>query len=275
MTAPRDDEEWRKKITAALVAGQSILNWDNVEHQLTSPSLAAVLTTRDWCDRVLGRTEMVTVPQRATWLVTGNNLRVGGDIARRCYWCRMDAQVASPWQRVGFRYPRLLDYVLTHRGAILGAALTLARGWFAAGCPKATVPMIGSFEDWAETLGGVLGNAEIKGFLDNLDKFHEQVDEEEVAWESVLAAWDAAYGKREVTVAEITRDLMSIPQQQAPTIVALREALPAHLAESLVQDGGRNFGHRLGAALAKRADGVFGSLRLLKVTGGKTKKREK
>jgi len=43
----------------------------------------------------LGRTEMAKdLPQRATWMATGNNLHVGGDLARRCYWIRLDAGMA-------------------------------------------------------------------------------------------------------------------------------------------------------------------------------------
>src|SRR5439155_1740787 len=98
-TAPTDDEEWRKKILAALMAGATIMFFDNVEHPLTSPSLAAALTSPDFTDRILQRSEIAKVPQRATWIATGNNIRVGGDLVRRCYWIRLDAGVARPWQR--------------------------------------------------------------------------------------------------------------------------------------------------------------------------------
>src|SRR5439155_10191048 len=43
MTAPREDDEWRKKITAALLAGATAITIDNVRHPLTSPHLAAAL----------------------------------------------------------------------------------------------------------------------------------------------------------------------------------------------------------------------------------------
>ena len=68
---------------------------------------------------------------------------------------------------------------------------------------------MGGFEDWTETLAGVLRYAGFEGFLENLPAFHEHIDEDEVAWESFLAAWHAAYGDREVTVARITQDLVS------------------------------------------------------------------
>jgi hypothetical protein len=256
-TAPRDDEEWRKKITAALLAGATVMFFDNVEHTLSSPSLAAALTTRMWSDRILGRSEMARdIPQRVTWMATGNNLHVGGDLARRSYWIRLDAAVARPWQRETFRYPQLLAHVLENRGPLLAAALTLGRAWFAAGCPKATVPKLGGFEGWADTIGGVLAYAGVSGFLDNLDYLYEQVDEEETVWEHFLSSWYNEYGNQPQTVAELTADL-----QKGES--ALRDALPGELAEALSRDGkGMSFTKRLGNALAKRVDAIFGSLRL-------------
>src|SRR5205807_7134299 len=64
-TAPKDDDEWRKKILAALLAGTTFMFFDNVEHVLSSPSLAAALTSPDFMDRILQRSEIARVPQRA------------------------------------------------------------------------------------------------------------------------------------------------------------------------------------------------------------------
>ena len=128
-TAPHDDEEWRKKITSALLAGTTFLWFDNVESKLSSASLAAALTAPEWKDRILGKSEMTrSLPNRATWVSTGNNIQVGGDLGRRCYRIRLDAGVARPWQRNGFKHPHLLRHVLGHRGELLAAILTLARG---------------------------------------------------------------------------------------------------------------------------------------------------
>ena len=253
-TAPHDDDEWRKKITASLLAGTTIMFFDNVEYTLSSPSLAAALTSPAWSDRVLGRSEKVSLPQRATWLASGNNIKVGGDLARRCYWVRLDAGVARPWQRDRFKHPNLKAYVRANRGKLLAAALTLARAWFSAGCPKADVPTLGGFDGWAGMIGGVLGYAGIDGFLGNLNDLYEQVDEEEVAWEAFLGCWLETYGDRAMTVADVARDLRSDGGW-------LRDALPGDLAEALVGKG--SFERRLGNALAKRKGAIFGPVRLM------------
>ena len=132
-------------------------------------------------------------PAAAGYLVaTGNNLQLGGDLGRRSYRIRLDAGVARPWQRDGFRHPHLLRHVLRHRGELLAAILTAARGWFAAGCPPADVPRLGGFEEWTRTVGGILAFAEVPGFLENLHELYDQVDEDETAWSAFLAAWHRA-----------------------------------------------------------------------------------
>ena len=98
--------------------------------------------------------------QRATWIATGNNIQLCGDLPRRCYWIRLDARESRPWQRKNFKHPDLLGWVTRNRGRLIHALLTLARAWFAAGKPKApNSPRLGSFEAWTETVGGMASSA--------------------------------------------------------------------------------------------------------------------
>src|SRR5262249_56860022 len=104
-----------------------------------------------WSDRVLGESTKVVLPQRSVWAATGNNLKVGHDLARRAYWIRLDARVARPWTRTTFKHPRVVAYVLRHRGELLADVLTLARPCFAAGCPAGDSSPLGGFEAWTTT----------------------------------------------------------------------------------------------------------------------------
>jgi hypothetical protein len=128
MTPLSKGEELRKAITALLLAGDPIICFDNVTGLLYSPILSAVLTAREWRDRVLGKSETPGIPQRATWIVTGNAIRLGGDLPRRCYQVNLDAKLSQPWTRTGFRHPDLIGWVSENRGRLIAAALTLARG---------------------------------------------------------------------------------------------------------------------------------------------------
>lgn len=245
MSAPSNDEEWKKSITSMLLQGRSVITIDNIENRLYAPSLAMALTSTIWQDRILGRSETVNLRQRATWIGTGNNIRLGGDLPRRCYWIRMDAQQARPWQRSGFRHPHLLQWVGEQRGAILAAILTLARAWIAAGKPSAPkLPVMGSFEDWAATIGGVLANVGVSGFLTNLDALYESADDETPQWEAFLGAWHDKWDGTLVTVAELAK---AIPDDEN-----LISALPDELADG-AQKEAKGFTRRLGKALSKRA----------------------
>jgi hypothetical protein len=107
MSAPAEPEEWRKQLTSILIELPSLVIIDNVVGLVDWDPLAKVLTGEGHKDRVLGRSQTVAVPIRCSWIATGNNMRLGGDMARRCYWIRMDAGCPDPFRRTGFRHERL------------------------------------------------------------------------------------------------------------------------------------------------------------------------
>ena len=65
MALPRDDEEFRKRITAIALAGEPLVLIDNISGTLGSPSLDAALTATSWSDRILGQTAMANHSDRA------------------------------------------------------------------------------------------------------------------------------------------------------------------------------------------------------------------
>jgi hypothetical protein len=126
LTAPCTEEEWGKTITSLLIDGTSVIMFDNLVEPLGSSKLAAALTTTLWSDRKLGMTKQLILPQLATWLVTGNNISLAGDMARRCYPIRLDARMARPETRTGFKNPNLLDYVTVRWTPKVGQNLAVA-----------------------------------------------------------------------------------------------------------------------------------------------------
>ncbi len=136
MVEGRDDEEWRKRITAKLRQVPSLILIDNLRRQLDSSALSAALTAPFWEDRVLGISEMVRLPIRCLWVATGNNPEFSNEMARRLIRIRLDARVDQPWRRSGFRHPNLTAWVKANRGKLVAACLTLCRAWVAAGMPR-------------------------------------------------------------------------------------------------------------------------------------------
>jgi hypothetical protein len=188
MNAPDGDEEWRKQITAQLLQGASMIVVDNVRGRLQSAPLEQALTTALWQDRVLGKSQQVELPQRATWVATGNNVQPHGDMKRRVYPIRMDAEMERPWMGRDFSIDNLQEWTRQHRGELVASLLTLARGWESAGRPEPDVELLGSFEEWTRTVGGILQHAGAEGFLDNLETLYEQADEETAEWAGFLGS---------------------------------------------------------------------------------------
>ena len=252
MTAPDDDEGWRKAITSLLMKGQMVCTVDNIEGDLWAPSLAAVLTSMTWQDRILGGNKMVELPHRAIWIATGNNIHLRGDLPRRCFWCRMDAGVARPWMRKAslFRHPDLRGWIIDNRGAILAAILILAREWTRANKPVADeIPILGGYESYCSIINGVLGFIGAVDFMGNLDRMYDETDRETPEWEGFFGAWHDILKEEAYTTAEIIGHINDFDE--------LRNALPSELAYIMEGRKGKfgeakNPGVRLGQRLSKR-----------------------
>ncbi len=151
MTQPRDEDEFRKRITSLAMAGESLILIDNVAGALGGSSLDAALTATTWSDRILGRSEMASnLPLFATWYATGNNVVLLADTSRRTLHVRLESPEESPEERTGFRQPDLLAWVRQERPRLTVAAMTVLRGYCAAGRPSMGLTPWGSFEGWSD-----------------------------------------------------------------------------------------------------------------------------
>jgi hypothetical protein len=267
--APKDEDEWRKVITTSLISGTTVVIFDNVTRPLESGDLCSLLTSTTWADRAMKTHDKIALPVKATFLASGNNLRLGGDMPRRCYRIRLDAKCSQPFLRTGptpgksFAIENLKAWALEHRGELLAALLTLTRAWYAAGQPKPKVKPLGSFERWTITVGGILEHAGFEGFMANASAMYADADDESMEWEGFLYALHHTFYSQPFTVAEIVEVLSSktwIEEKRAhmPTARAstLKAALPERLAGVMDRTG--SFQISAGKALAANADRRFG-----------------
>ena len=146
---PQDDEECRKRITSLLIEGERLAVLDNISDTIALPSLDAALTATVWRDRLLGKNASVTVPNLMLWAATGNNLAIGGDLARRTLHIRLESRIEDPENRADFRHPDLLAWVRAERPRLACAALTILRAHAVAGSPRCGVKAWGSFESFS------------------------------------------------------------------------------------------------------------------------------
>ena len=190
---PRQEEEMVKQISACLWAGRPMICFDNLESDLRSPNLALALTAKYFECRIMGVSKNMIAENRATWVVTGNNVKPAGDMPRRCYQIRIDASSSKPYEGREFKHPNLPKWVNENRGMLLRALLTIVRYWYSRGCPSAGAKPWGSFEEWQRIVAGVLRAAQIPGFLENRRAFDEEEDESPREWELFLQALDRRF----------------------------------------------------------------------------------
>ena len=246
MSDARQEEEIRKRITSCLREGYSVILIDNVKRRLSSPTLAALLTATVWGDRLLGGNELVRLPNRSLWLVTGNNLDFDREIARRTFWIRLDSQTDRPWERQGFRHNLLPAWVHAHRHELVWALLVILGNWIASGQPRWNGTPLGTFESWCDVIGGSLEAAGIEGFLANRDGLYSQADSETEDWRAFAVAWWGEFSARPVKAAE----LLAMVQREQLLLSLFVTARDNASERSLVT--------RLGAALSTRRDRRYG-----------------
>jgi len=196
------DEEYRKKITSALLRNLPEITIDNVNQKVASGALAAAITSPLWQDRYLKTNELSELPNLATWVMTGNNIQFSHENARRTVQIRLDAKQANPENRTGFRHPKLGQWAKVHRRELVAAVLTLVQAWIDTGAPEGT-ETLGSFEDWAGVMGGILDVAGIPGFLANRDAMYAMADGESAQWQEFVSAWAGRYQDHLVTVSDL------------------------------------------------------------------------
>jgi hypothetical protein len=92
----------------------------------------------------------------ATFFMTGNNLKIIGDMIRRTIRMQIDPEGLHPMDRK-FKIDPVEAYILEHRVELLSAALTILVAFFNAGCPVPKgVSALASFERWSELIRNML-----------------------------------------------------------------------------------------------------------------------
>lgn len=180
-TMSESNEEFRKNITATLREGSSIIFVDNINRRVDSGDLAAALTAGVWRDRILGETRVTTMEIRAMWILAGNNLSFSHELMRRNVPIRLDAAVPNPTRDRGkddFKHFPLQPWLFENRENLVWACHVLVRNWVQGGM-KWGSKILHSFDAWAGVMSGVLEAAGLPGFLDNVDRYLGEKDDDE------------------------------------------------------------------------------------------------
>lgn len=199
MSYIQDEEELRKSLASCILAADEAVIIDNIRGTLQSPTLEAALTAwPDWGTRMMATLTRVRVPVRCMWAATGNNVQLGRDMVRRVVPIRIDAHVERPFERDGFKH-ELPTWAHQNRPKLVWAALVIIRHWVNEGMPMGT-KIFGGFEDYSKIMGGILGNAGVDGFLNNLNAMYETSDDSTDSMHALVMEWWRTRGTEETKV---------------------------------------------------------------------------
>jgi len=204
------DEELRKTITSALATVEGTMIFDNLAEGtvINSAVLANLLTSPVWSDRLLGGNRIATAPNDRLWLATGNNLGVGGDMASRTVWVRIDPKIPRPEQRSGFALGDLTQWIAAplNQRRLLYCLLVLVVDWTRADAPRETGAgtAMRQFTPWAQGVGGFLAHHRIEDFLANAEDARQE-DADDGEWAVFLAAWHERFGLERKKAAEVRK----------------------------------------------------------------------
>lgn len=157
MIAPgHSQEEFEKRVDTALIEGDPVVVLDNLSRPLAGDNLCASLTSDTAKVRRLGSSASVTVRTSAFWMATGMNLSVKRDMHRRTVMSYIDAGMAHPEARSGFKIANLKEWAVENRMSILSAVYTMLRAHGRAGYPTCGEGLLGNFESWSRRVAHCL-----------------------------------------------------------------------------------------------------------------------
>lgn len=254
MTFAETDEEAKKTALAVLMEGDPVVLIDNVERPLAGDWLCSVLTSEIYKQRMLGRTEMISVPTRTLMLATGNHIQVAGDMRSRTLLCRIDSKSERPDQRE-FTYD-LRERILARRAELVTAALTVMRAFIATKQDmRDFCKQWGRFERWSEMVRGPLMWMDCEDPCESL-KTIEKADPTRGEHLRLVALWHSAFGNDKMTARAAIDRLGGTGSSKA------EEELIQLLKEVAADKSGNVSAKRLGRWLERRKRAPVGGFQI-------------
>ena len=283
-TPTEDEEELRKRITAALIGGRGLVLVHNlpVSGEFGNAIWDTLFTSTLWEDRILGASRVVVLRNHVIWVVTGNNVAIRGDTTRRTIDARLETSLEKPEFRdpKQFRHPDLRGWIMGNRAALVRAILVLLRAWIVADRPVGS-RVLGSYEAWSATIASCVEWLGVGNPIDTQPEYEQRRGDAGDAGtlRPLLIVWRAIFGKEpkkaSEVVALISNEDLRVQEERRRQLrlggtdeVPETEVVHAHrdLRDAVVafapgRGGGLptagTLGKRLGSALRRNAGGLL------------------
>jgi hypothetical protein len=243
MQPGRTEEEREKRVTALLLAGESVVHIDNlpVGEVFDSAALASLATSWPrWRGRILGVSKTPLLPNNLVVFLSGNNVKATGEIVKRSVPIVLQPKDDHPEDRDDFQHKDALNYAGTRRRGVAEALIGMIETWKTAGRPPAKHGRtMGGFELWAALVGGVLGHAGFVEWHANYRAWVRAADEFGCDAEALVELWMHDYGVgtiRAAHVVEMIERLEIFPGVLVkPTTAARAIAVGRHVLTPLLK----------------------------------------
>jgi hypothetical protein len=232
---PTDGVELEKLLLGILLTTTApVVLFDNLSGVVRSSHLAGLLTSADYSSRILGSSANASVPNNRLWLGNGNNVSLGGDMARRVLWSMIDPGVPDPHLQT-FRL-NIPEFLRARRGDVLRALLIWIQHWRQLG--GVVTPVAGdSYTVWINTTREILSAAGVSGTFDHRDSIRQMSGVDDDGWSEFLRFVHSVTQGQSFTVKELLswceQDLM----RTNPLYDGLLEVMPDELAKRVGHSG--------------------------------------
>jgi hypothetical protein len=253
-----NSEERKKALFSYLRQSLACLVWDNIPRgaAISCPHIEAALTAPDISDRVLGVSQVETVPSTTVQIFTGNSITPRGDMASRSLMLALNVDRPDPENRA-FEHADPLGWTQANRAKIVRALYTLLIAG-ALNRPKQQEAKT-RFKTWWNMVGWPVEHAAsllgIKVDCTELMRVGEVEDEEASAVSAALTIIREILGGRTFTAMDVVEAMTPgthMDDSETAKAEAIADALAELAGKQLERPSARSIGKFLGNRLVGR-----------------------
>lgn len=251
---PTNAEEASKLVLSLMLTSPAVVCFDDMTSDwMAYGAINRLLTSETITERVLGASKTATARTSSLILGTGNNIRPLRDMTRRVVSIYLSPRVEDI---TSLRYTgNPVREIKVDRKRYVGYALTIVSAYIAAGCPRAAVPTVPSYDDWSRLCrDSLIWLGEPDPATSLLAQVNEDPDIQ--AFGELLVQWYACFRDRQTMI----RTLLEKAEQDSALIEALLE-LP-------VAERGVVNRSKLGRYLSRHANRIVNGYELLQAATG-------